>query len=154
MQCLIIIIGDAFWCGASLSAMPLGVVPHYRTCLLVWCLTIGHAFWSSASLSFMPAGVLSQYRPCLLLRCLIISHVFWCGDHYMPCLLVWCLIISTACWCGSSLSTMPVGVVPHYRPCLLVNYHCNRRFTSRVQMNDGWSLVLPVHWWHYIRHVC
>ena len=49
---------------------------------------------------------------------------------------------------------MPVGVVPHYRPCLLVNCHCNRYFTSRVQMKDGWSLVLPVQWWHYIRHVC
>ena len=30
--------------GTSLSAMPVGVVPHFRSCLLVWCLTIGHVF--------------------------------------------------------------------------------------------------------------
>ena len=53
-------IGYACWCGASLSAMPSGVVPHYRSCLLVfvphyqpyllvWCLTIGHACWSNAT---------------------------------------------------------------------------------------------------------
>ena len=30
-------IGHAFWCGPSLSTMPIGVVPHYRPCLLVSC---------------------------------------------------------------------------------------------------------------------
>ena len=49
------------WCGTSLkvmsfcfdnslSAMPVNVVPHYRSCLLGWCLTVGHAFWCGASL--------------------------------------------------------------------------------------------------------
>ena len=36
---------------------------------------------------------------------------------------------------------MSVGVVPHYRPCLLVNCHCNRYFTSRVQMEEWWLQV-------------
>ena len=63
-----VIIGHAFWYGASLSAMPVGVVPHYRPCLLVWCLTISHACWCGASLYATPSGV----------GCLIISHGFWC----------------------------------------------------------------------------
>ena len=29
----------------SLSAVPAVVEPHYRPCLLVWCLIISHAFW-------------------------------------------------------------------------------------------------------------
>ena len=41
--------------------------------------------------------------------------------------------------------------VPHYRPCLLVSRHCNRHFTSQVQMEEGW---LHVQRCHYIRHVC
>ena len=74
--------------------------------------------------------------------------------HFEPCLLVCCLSIDHAFWCSASSSTMPVGVVPHYRPCLLawyltivmlclqVNCHCNQHFTSRVQMEEGWLLVL------------
>ena len=62
--------------------------------------------------------------------------------------------------CGFLLSALPVVVVPHYRSCLLAWYltighaHCDRNFTSQVQMEEGWSLVLPVQWCHYIRHVC
>ena len=36
--------------GASLSAIPACVVPHYQPCLLLWCLNIGHACWCGASL--------------------------------------------------------------------------------------------------------
>ena len=36
---------------------------------------------------------------------------------------------------------MPVGVVPHYMPCLLVNCHSNQHFTSQVQMEEGWLQV-------------
>ena len=145
--------GHAFWRGASLSATPVGVVSHYSPCLLMWCLTIAHAFWCGVSLSAMSAGVLPHYRPCLLVWCLIISHFCWCGDHYRRYLLVWNLIIRNACWCGSSLHTMPVGVVPHYRPCLLVNRHCNRHFTSRRRRMVA-SLVLLLQRCHYIGHVC
>ena len=113
-------IGNAFWCGASLQAMPSGFVSHYQPCLLVCCFPIGHALWRDASLSTMPIGVL---------------------PHYRPCLLVWCLIINHACWCGSSLYTIPAGVVPHHRPCLLINCHCNQHFTSGVQMEEGWLQV-------------
>ena len=34
----------------SLSAVPDGVVNHYRSCLLVWFITISHACWCGASL--------------------------------------------------------------------------------------------------------
>ena len=37
---------------------------------------------------------------------------------------------------------MPVGVVPHYRPCLLVNSHCNWHFASRMQMEEGCSAII------------
>ena len=47
VRCLII--SNVFWCGASLSALPVVVVPHYRSCLLAWYLTIGHACWSIAT---------------------------------------------------------------------------------------------------------
>ena len=40
--------GNAFWCGASLSDMPAGVLPHYRSCLLAWRLIINHAYWCVA----------------------------------------------------------------------------------------------------------
>ena len=72
-------VGHTFWCGASLQAIPSGVMPHYQPCLLVCCLTIGHAFWRGASLSTMPIGVLPHYRSCLLVRCLIINHACWRG---------------------------------------------------------------------------
>ena len=83
--------GNAFWCGALLSAMPAGVLPH---CMFV-------AFWCGASLSTMPIGVLPHYRPCLLVWCLIINYACWCGSslqpmpvgvvlHFRPCFLVYC----------------------------------------------------------------
>ena len=136
-------IDHAFSCGASLSAMHSGVVPHYRPCLLVWCLIISHVFWSGA-----------HYRLCLLVWCLIINHACWCivslkampsrvVSHYQHCLLVWFLTIDHACLRGT-----------HYRLCLLVNRHCNLHFTSPVQMEEGWSLVLPIQRCQCIRHVC
>ena len=53
---------------------------------------------------------------------------------------------------------MPVGVLPHYRPCLLawcltivhgllVSCHCNSHFSSRVQMQEGWLQV----WCYFYR---
>ena len=98
------------WYGTSLSAVPAGVMPHYRPYILMWCLNIspavlvwclskGHAFWCGASIQAMPSGVVPLYRQCLL---------------------VWCLTINHACWCVTSLYVMPSGVVPHYQPCLLV----------------------------------
>ena len=158
--------GHAFWRGASLSATPVGVVSHYSPCLLMWCLTIAHAFRCGASLSAMSAGVLPQYRPCLLVWCLIITclllwcltigHVFWCGAALSALSAISAGVVITigdTFWCGTSLSGMHVGVVPHYRPCLLVNRHCNRHFTSRRRRMVA-SLVLLLQRCHYIRHVC
>ena len=47
---LCLTIGHAFWCGALLSAVPVDVVLHYRSCLLLWYLTISYACWCGASL--------------------------------------------------------------------------------------------------------
>ena len=119
------------WYGVSLSAVPSGVMPHFRPyfpmwflnispAVLVWCHSIFHAFWCGASLQAMPSGVVSYYQPCLLVCCFPIGNTFYgVVPHYQPCLLVCCLTIGYAFWCGASSSTMPVGVVPHYRPCLL-----------------------------------
>ena len=105
--------------------MPSGVVPHYRPCLLMWCLLIGHAFRCSVSLSAMHAGDLPQYRPCLLVWCLII-HACWfvaslyampsgVVPHYQPYLLVWGLTSGHTFWCSASLLIMPVCLLPHFR---------------------------------------
>ena len=126
--------------------MPAGVVPHYKSCLLVWYLTISHACWCGASLKIMSSVVV---------------------PHCRSCLLVWCLTIGHACWCGTSLSAMSVGVVPQYRPCLLVWYlNIGHDCWSVVTVQpifywssaDGrrivTSLVLPVQRCNYIRNAC
>ena len=74
------------------------MVPQYRPCLLVWCLTTVNAFWYGASLSAMPAGVLPHYRSCLLAWCLISTMPVGVVPHYRPCLLAWYLTISHAFW--------------------------------------------------------
>ena len=115
--------------------MPAGVMHHYRPYLLiwclnispavmVWCLSIGHACWCGASLQAMPTGVVSHYQPCLLVCCFPIGHAFWRGASLstIPIHRVCSLTIGHAFWCGASSSPMPVGVVPHYRPYLLVWY--------------------------------
>ena len=129
------------WYGVLISAMPAGVMPHYRPYLLmwclnislavlVWCLSIGHAFKCGASLHAMPSRVVPHSQSCLLVCCLTIGHAFWRGassstmsvgvvSHYRPCQFGCRLTIGHAFWCGASLSTMPIGVLPHYRPCLL-----------------------------------
>ena len=54
--------------------------------------------------------------------------------HYQLCVLVCCLTIGHALFCNVSLSTVPIGVLPH----------CNRYFTSQLQIEG----LLPV--WHYL----
>ena len=69
-------ISRAYWCDASLSAMPSDVLSHHRPCLLVCCLIIGHAFGCGSSLSTMPIGVVPHYRPCLLVSCHCNRHFY------------------------------------------------------------------------------
>ena len=96
----------------------IGMVFHYRPCLLVCCLIIGHVFWLGTSLSDMPSGMVPT-----------IGLAFSCGaslsalsvdvvSHYRPCLLAWNLTIGHACW---SIAT------------------ATDNLTSRVQMEEGWS---------------
>ena len=116
-----------WWHCASLADIPAGVVSHYQSCLLVWCLLLA-----------LLVCVVSYYQQCLLVWGLTIDHACLCGVsikamhssvvlHYQPCLLMWCIVIRHAFWCGTSLSAMPMCVVAHYRTCLLsssVVPHC------------------------------
>ena len=75
-----------------------------QTCLLVECCCKRDASWTVATQS-----------ACLSIFCHSILHVCWyCGS--LPYLLALCLAISRVCRCGTSLSAMPVGVVPHFGP--------------------------------------
>ena len=134
---------------------PPGVVPHYRQCLLVWCLTISHAYWCVASL---PIGVLPHYRP--------FGHTFWCGasssampvgvvPHYRPCLLAWYFTKCHAFWSiattinlllvecrwkkGGYKSGATCTEMPLYQTCLMI--WCHSQICLLVQCN-------------YIRHAC
>ena len=89
--------------------MPVGVVPHYKSCLLVWCLTVGHVFWCFASLYAMPVGVVLHYRPSLLVR-FALQPTFWlveCRPKGIATSLVLvlqkCNYIRHVCWPGATL---------------------------------------------------
>ena len=128
-------IGHAFWFGASLQAMPSGVVPHYqplphyRSCLLAWCLiinhahwcclTIGHAFWCGASSSTMPVCVVPHYRPCLLAWYLTICYTCWSIATAINILLVECRWKK-----GGNKSGVTYTEVPLYQTCLIIRCHC------------------------------
>ena len=92
-----------WWC-ASISAIPIGMVPHkstvpagkvphYRPCLLVW-----------SSLSILSVGVMPHYRPCLwggtslsAMPSGVVPH-YSVVPQYQQYLLVWFLAIGHACW--------------------------------------------------------
>ena len=127
-------IGHAFWCGALSSVMPVGVVPHYRPCLLARYLTIGHAFWSFVTAinillmkcwwkkrgykSGATCTEVPLYQTCPMARC-----------HSQVCLLVQCNYIRHACWVHLHMfvkccsikqciwSDKPTGRVPLTKGC-------------------------------------
>ena len=86
------------WYVVSLSAVPAGVVLHYRSCLLVWYITICHGCWCGISLSDMHVGVVPHYRSCLLVWCHTFVHVFWCGASLYVMAVGVVLTIGHACW--------------------------------------------------------
>ena len=114
--------------------MPAGLVLLSPTPLL-----FKHAHWLSAAARWMLAGLrpLNQHDcwPFVTQYCMSAGGVLlyllycWYGVSLLAVLLVWCLTIPRACWRGASLchafwfdtslSAMPVGVVPNYWPCLL-----------------------------------
>ena len=110
------------WRCASLSAIPAVMVSHYQPCLLVWCLTISCACWYGISLSAVPAGMVSQYQLCLLEWYLTISCACCYGVSLSAVSAGVVLHIGHTFWFGTSLSAMPVGVVPYSLPCLLVHF--------------------------------
>ena len=127
--------GNAFWCGASLSAMPAGVLLPYRSCLLASCLIINHAywticnaFWCGASSSTMPVGVVPHYRPCLLVWYLTIGHAFWSIAIAINILLVECRWKKDGYKSGATCTEVPL-----YQTCLMIR--CFSQKCLLVQCN-------------------
>ena len=105
-------IGHAFSCGASLSALPVAVVPHYRPCLLALYLTIGQACWSIATATYN-----------LLVECR------W--NKYG----VWCYLYSGAIILDMSADTVPLSDMPActlqlYQTCMLGSFIQIRKFVK------------------------
>ena len=90
----------ALSCGASLSALPVGVVPHLRPCMLAWYLNIGHACWSIAI---------------LLVKCRWKKDGVWCYLYS-------CAIISDMSADTVTLSDMPACIVQLFQICMLVAF--------------------------------
>ena len=95
--------------------------PAGRVLLSPTPLLFKHAYWLSAAVRWMLAGLWQL----LLIFCHSILHVCWrcvslsaipadMVSHYL------CFTIGQAFWFVTLLSAMHVGVVPHYRPYLLV----------------------------------
>ena len=130
-------------------------VTTQSVCLPIFYHSFLHSCWCCVSLFTIPACMVSHYQPCLLLWSLIIAHAFRCDaslsampsgvlSHHRPRLLVWSLIINHA-----------FGVVPHYRPCLLVSCHCKLHFYKlSADRRMATNMVLLVQRCHHIRHVC
>ena len=119
-------IGHAFSCGASLSALPVVVVPHYRSCLLAWYLTIGHACWSIATVTEI-----------LLVECK------WKKDG------VWCYLYSGAIISDMSADTVPLSDMPACtvqlnQTCMLGSFIQICEFVKCCSIREGiWSVTNP-----------
>ena len=79
----------------SSTYMPAGQVYFTATTPLLF----KYAYWLSAAARWMLAGSLPPNSACWLVLCFSICHT---------------------CWNGVSLSAVPAGVTPHYRPYLLI----------------------------------
>ena len=117
--CLLVwrlIIGHAFWCNASLSAMPVGVVPTYRPCLLALNLNIGHACCNRHFISRlrMEEGWLHIW--CYLYRGVIISDM---SADLVP------------------LSDMPACTVQLYQTCMLGTFILIGVFVKCCSIRQG-----------------
>ena len=113
-------------CGALLLAMHSGVVPHYRPCLIVWCLIISNACWCGSSL----------YISCRLAWYLTIGHASWSIATAADILLVkcrrkkdgvWCYLYSGAIKSDMSADTVPLSdmhvcIVQLYQTCMMVSF--------------------------------
>ena len=120
-------IGHVFWCGASSSVMHVGVVPHYRPCLLVWYLTIDHICWSNATVIDI-----------LLVECRMKKDSYKSGaictevPLYQTCLLIQCH------------SDMPACTVQLYQTCMLGSFIHIHLFVKCCSIRQGiWSVTNP-----------
>ena len=128
-----------FWCGASLSAVPAGMVSQYQPCLLAWFFIIGHAFWFGTSLTAMHVSVVPYYRTCLLLWYLplvrlALQPTFW---------LVECRGKRRGYKSGATLKEVPL-----HETCLLIR--CYSQTWLLVQCNSIWHAC----WVHLFRYTC
>ena len=129
--------------------MPSGVVPHYKPCLLVCCLTIGNAFWCGASSSTMPVGVVPHSRPCLLAWYLTIGH---CNQHFTSrvqmeegWLQVWCYLDRGTITSDMSADLVQLSDMPSCTMHLLSDMHAGihlRMFVKCCSIKQGiWSVT-------------
>ena len=124
-------------------------------CLSIFYHSFLHDGWCFVTLFAIPVCMASHYQPCLLVWSLTIGHAFWCDaslsampsgvlSHHRP-----------RSWRGPSSSKTTIGVVPHYRPCLVVSCHCNQHFYwLSADRRMATNTVLLVQRYHHIRHVC
>ena len=99
-------------CGHSIS-MSADVLSLNIACLLALCFSICYICWYGVSLSAVSAGMVSHYHGVVL----HIGHTFRLG---------------------TSLSAMPVGVVPYSMPCLLVRFAIQPTFLL-VECRRKWD---------------
>ena len=133
-------IGHTFSCDASLSALPVVVVPHYRSCLLAWYLTIDHACWSIATATEIflvkrkwkkdgdgaTCTVVHLYQTCLLIRyplsdmsaCTVqLNQTCMLGSFIQICEFVKCCSIREGIWSVTNPNDMPTCRVLLPRVC-------------------------------------
>ena len=114
----------AFSCGASLSALPVGVVPLYKPCLLAWYLTIGQVCWTIATATDI---LLVEWR--------------WKMDG------VWCYLYSGGIISDMSadavpLSDMPACTLQLDQTCMLGSFIHIREFVKCCSIRQGiWSVT-------------
>ena len=121
--------------------MSVGVVPHYRPCLLAWYLTIDHAFWSIVTAinillvecRWKKAGYKSGatctevplYQTCLMIRCHSQICLLVQFNFYQTCLLgSWIHVCKVLLYQASYLvcdvtnpSDIPTGRMPLPQGC-------------------------------------
>ena len=128
--------------------MPIGVLPHYRSCLLVWCLIINHVCWYASSLT-MPVGVVPHYMPCLLVNCQCNHHFTSRVQMEEGWLQVWCYqykgcIISDLSDVTMPLSDLPACTMQLYQTCMLGSHKHLRMFLKCCSTKRGiWSVTNP-----------
>ena len=127
-----LIINHAYWCIASLGAMPSGVEPQHKPCQLAWHLFIGNVFWSIATtinillveFRWKKGGYKSGatckevplYQTCLMVHChsctMQLYQTGMLGSWIHLRVFAKCCSIKQGIWSVANPSDMPTGRIP------------------------------------------